>query len=84
MDSRKTKVFEHLKHAMCQALVLATLDFTKTFIVECDASGNGIGVFLMQGERPITFKSHPIKGQYLHKAIYDKEMLAILPALKKR
>ena len=27
---------------MCKALVLTTLDFTKTFIVECDASGNGI------------------------------------------
>ena len=39
------KAFEHLKEAMCQTLVLATPDFTKTFIVECRASGNGIGVF---------------------------------------
>jgi len=43
-----TKAFEHLKEAMCQALVLATPNFTKTFIVESGASGNGIGVFLMQ------------------------------------
>jgi len=80
---KATKAFEHLKEAMCQALVLATPDFTKTFIVECDSSGNGIGVVLMQEERPIAFKSRPIKGKYLHKAINEKEILAILHAHKK-
>ena len=68
---------------MFLAPVLATLDFTKTFTVECDAPGNRLGVVLMQEGRPITFQSRPIKGKYLHKAIYEKEMLAILHALKK-
>ena len=52
--------------------------------MECDASGNGIDVVLMQeGRLAIAFESCPIKGKYLQKATYEKEMLAILHALKK-
>ena len=76
-----TKAFENLKEAMCLAPILAMPDFTKTFIVECDASGNGIGVVLKEEGRPISFERCPIKGKYLQKAIYEKEMLAIIHAL---
>ena len=77
----ETKAFKHLKEAMFQAPALATPDFTKIFIVECDALGNGIGVVLMKEGRPISFKSHLIKGKYLHRPIYEKEMLEIVHAL---
>jgi len=53
--------FEHLKQEMCQAPALATLHFTNFFIVECDASRNGIGAILIQEGRPIAFGSCPIK-----------------------
>ena len=66
--SEATKTFEHLKEAMCLALVLATPNFTKIFIVECDSLGNGIGVVLMQEGRNIAFESRPIKGKYLQKS----------------
>ena len=78
-----TKAFEHLKEELCQAPVLFTPEFTKPFIMECDALGNGIGAMLMQEGRPISFEIHPIKGKYLQKVVYEKEMLAILHALNK-
>ena len=43
----ETRAFEKLKEALCTTLVLATPDFTKKIIMECDASNHGIGEVLM-------------------------------------
>ena len=68
---------------MFQSSFLTMQDFTKTFIMEFYASWNGIFAVLMQEGKSIAFEIHPIKGKYLLKPIYEKEMLAILHALKK-
>jgi hypothetical protein len=47
---------------MCTTLVFPTPDFTKTFIVDCDASGHGIGAILMQ-EGPFPLKATNLKGR---------------------
>ena len=67
---------------MWKTHIVTTSNLSKTFIVECDASGNGIGAIFMQEGRPLAFESWPIKGKVLHKPIYENEMIAILHALK--
>ena len=52
----ETQDFEKIKEARCRIHVLATIEFTKTFIMECDTSGHGIGVVLMQEGIPLSFK----------------------------
>jgi hypothetical protein len=47
-NTEENQGFEQLKQTMCKALILSTPNFTKTFIVECNALGNGIGVVLMK------------------------------------
>jgi hypothetical protein len=72
------QAFQTLKMAMCTTLVLALPDFTKTFVLECDVSGKGISVVLMQEGRPLAFTSKQLFERNLGKPIYEKEMLAIL------
>jgi hypothetical protein len=70
--------FQTLKMAMCTTPVLALPDFTKTFVLECDASGKGIGVVLMQEGQTLSFTNKQLSERNLGKSIYEKEMLAIL------
>jgi hypothetical protein len=74
--------FDQLKNAMVTTPVLALPDFTALFIVETDASEFGIGAILSQQGRPIAFLSKALGPAKRAWAIYSKEMLAVMEAIK--
>jgi hypothetical protein len=76
-----SQAFQTLNMAMCTTPVLSLPDFTKIFVLECDASGKGIGVILMKEGRPLAFTSKQLSERNLGKSIYEKEMLAIMHAV---
>ena len=72
-----------MKVIMSSCPILAVPDFSQPFVVECDASREGLGAVLMKNHHPIAFESWKLKNYERHYSIYDKEMLAILHALTK-
>ena len=62
---------------------MALPDFNITFVVESDASSIVIGVVLSQKSRPIAYFSKALSPKLQVKSVYEKEMLAILSAVKK-
>lgn len=74
--------FDTLKTAMSTAPVLAIPDFSKPFILETDASQNGIGAVLLQQGHPLAFISKALGPRTQGLSTYEKEYLAILLAVE--
>ena len=74
--------FNTLKDKLTHAPLLQLSNFNKTFELECDASGIGLGGVLLQDGKPVAYFSEKLSGPSLNYSTYDKELLALVRTLE--
>lgn len=80
-------VFEKLKNLIINAPILKHPDFTKPFILQTDASYEGIGAVLSQNDsmnrdHPVAFASRTLKAAEKNYAVTELETLAVVEFVK--
>jgi hypothetical protein len=73
--SKAAMAFDSLKATLTSAPVLQLPDFAQPFVVDCDASGSGIGVVLHQGQGSIAFFSRAMVPHHAKLAAYKRELI---------
>ena len=86
-DLAQDRAFHTLKDILSKAPVLRLPDFSKLFMLQTDASDNGIGAVLYQqfedGKFPISYISRKLLPREKAYAVIEKECLALVWAVKK-
>ncbi|KAD4180155.1 hypothetical protein E3N88_28746 [Mikania micrantha] len=82
-NEETAQAFNSLKQALITAPVLKLPDFSAPFIVECDASSEGVGAILSQADHPIAYFSKALSFNNRLKSAYDRELLALVLAVQK-
>jgi hypothetical protein len=70
--------FRVLNRALTSAPVLQLLNF----VVECDASGTGVGGVLHQGGGPIAFFSRQLTPCHAKLTGYERELIGLVQAMR--
>jgi hypothetical protein len=80
--TRQENAFDMLKDKLTHAPLLQLPDLNKTFELECDASGIGLGGVLLQERKPAAYFSEKLSGPVLNYSTYDKELYALVRCLE--
>jgi hypothetical protein len=80
--TRQENAFDMLIDKLTHAPLLQLPDFNKTFELECDASGIGLGSVLLQERKPVVYFSKKLSGPVLNYSTYDKELYALVRCLE--
>jgi hypothetical protein len=73
--------FNTLKGAVTSAPVLTLPDFSKPFVVECDASTYAFGAVLIQEAHPIAFFSRLVAPRHRSLTAYERELIGLVLAV---
>ena len=81
-DIKAFQAFQLLKQKL-ESAALHSIDESKTFVVECDASEVAVCATFNQGDRPVVFMSQTSQDRKLHYPVIEKEATAIIKASRK-
>ncbi len=79
--------FRKVKESLVTAPILSCPDFSREFVLQCDASAFGVGAVLSQkfedGEKPICFISRSLSRAERNYSTTERECLAVIWAVEK-
>jgi hypothetical protein len=76
------QAFRTLIDKLTHAPLLQLLNFGKTFELEYDATGIGIGGVLLQEDKPVAYFREKLSEPSLNYSTFDKELYALVRALE--
>lgn len=81
------EAFDEIKKSLTSAPVLASPDFSKPFVIQCDASDYGVGAILYQEcdgiEHPIAYASKALNKAQRNYSVTEKELYSMITAIEK-
>jgi hypothetical protein len=79
---RREASFQELKKRLTTTPVLTMPDIEKSFLIYCDASGQGLGCVLIQDDHVVAYASRQLRKHEEKYPTHDLELAVVVHALK--